>query len=108
MRCPGEPTTAKAHSHHTMANGSRLEPISAQLSSTWQRKSTCEIADFFANVVEGVGVGALFERFSNEIRDLKHFFFFHAPSCHGGGADSDATGVEDRGRGIGRANGWTP
>ena len=41
------------------------------------------------------GIGAIGERFSNQVGDLQHFFFFHAARCDGRCADADATGLED-------------
>ncbi len=41
------------------------------------------------------GIGAIGERFSNQVRDLQHFLFFHAARCDGRGPDSDTARLED-------------
>jgi len=41
------------------------------------------------------GIGAIRQRFSKQVRDLQHFFFFHAPCRDGRRADADTTGLEN-------------
>src|SRR4030095_9756695 len=40
-------------------------------------------------------VGAVGERFSEQVRDLQHFLFSHAARCDGWGPDADATRFEN-------------
>ena len=42
-----------------------------------------------------VGIDAIRERFSDQIRDLQHFLFFHAARCDGRRANPNATRFED-------------
>src|SRR4029453_19513899 len=42
------------------------------------------------------GIGAIGERFSNQVRDLQHFLFSHTARCDGRGPDADTTRLEDR------------
>ena len=46
--------------------------------------------------LQRVGIDSTRKRFSDQIRDFQHFFFFHAARRDGRRADPDTTRLEDR------------
>jgi len=61
-----------------------------------QRKSPGHVADFFADAIQCGFVGAILQRFSDEIGNLEHFFFLHPTGGDGRCADADTAGLERR------------
>src|SRR5262245_7827229 len=47
------------------------------------------------HLLQYVGVGAIRERFSDQVCDLQHFLFFHVARCDGWRANADSTGFKD-------------
>ena len=45
--------------------------------------------------LQRIGIDAIRERFSNQVRDFQHFLFFHATRCDRRRADPDTTRLED-------------
>src|ERR1700757_1035819 len=57
-----------------------------------QRKPARELAHFFTDAIQRRFLGAILQRFSNQIGNLEHFFFFHSACRYSRCADADAAG----------------
>src|SRR5439155_3096815 len=88
---------AKAESIGPHSNASRARKYdqkSHYLSR--QRKSSGEFAYFFTDAIQRRFLGAILQRFRDQVGNLEHFFFFHAARGDCGRAHADASGFERR------------
>src|SRR5207253_10291191 len=89
----GLPAKAESIVPHSNASRARKYDQKSHYLSR-QRTSSGEFAYFVANAIQRRFLGAILQRFRDQVGNLEHFFFFHAARGHGRGANANAARFE--------------